>query len=69
MKFKLIDNWKTSYKLFSVQASVLIFIWSIVDGILRLDGMPPLPSWFYTGSAVALIVLRNVRQFLENDDG
>jgi len=68
MKFKLIRNWKSSYKLFSVQMSVIILIWSIVDGILRLDGMPPLPSWFYTVSAVVLIILRNVSQFLETEE-
>lgn len=68
MKIKLIDNWRTCYKLFSVQLSLVILVWSIADGILRLDGMPPLPSWFYTVSAVALIILRNVSQFLETEE-
>lgn len=65
---KLIANWRTSYKLFSVQMSVVILIWSIVDGVMRLDGMPALPSWFYTLSAIALIVLRNINQFMEKEE-
>lgn len=64
MKFRLIEGWKKSYKLYSVQISLLILVWSVVDGLLRMKG-DYLPPWFYTLSAVGLLLSRHIKQFLD----
>lgn len=65
---KLIDGWKKSYKLYSVQLSFVILVWSIVDGLLRIQGEDILPVWFYTVSAIGLILVRNIAQFFDTGD-
>lgn len=64
---KLIEGWKKSYKLYSVQIGLALMLLSVIDGVLRALGDGIVPAWMYTVSAVVLIVARNVQQFLGDE--
>lgn len=63
---KLIDNWKQSYKLYSVQIALAIMLVSILDIILRQYG-EQVPYWVFYLTGPGVAIARLVQQFFDRE--
>lgn len=63
---KLIDNWKKSYKLYSMQIALAIMVLSILDIVLRQYG-EQVPYWIFYLTGPGVAVSRLVQQFFDHE--
>lgn len=63
---KLIDNWRQSYKFYSVWVGIFIMTLSIADAVLRFNGAAA-PAWLYWLTGPGVLIARAVQQFSEDD--
>lgn len=66
---KLIANWKTSYRLYSVQIAIAIMLVSILDIVLHQFFGEAVPRWIFYLTGPGVAIARVVQQFLSTDTG
>lgn len=67
LKLKLIDDWRKSYKLYSMWIALAIMGLSILDVLLHQFTYTEVPRWIFYMTGPGVAIARVIQQFFETE--